>query len=60
MTNSKNEHRFHFGPTAYEATKETRRRFSCRMDDSTAVIDRLVKGLTIAMYLPIFLLGSVM
>ena len=27
---------------------------------ATAVIDRLVEGLIIAMYLPIFLLGSVM
>ena len=27
---------------------------------ATAVIDRLVEGLIVAMYLPIFLLGSVM
>ena len=56
MTNSKNEHRFHFGPTAYEATKGTRRLFPIEWMIATTVIEGLIE----AMYLPIFLLGSVM
>ena len=60
MTNSKNEHRFHFGPTAYEATKGTRRLFPIEWMIATTVIDGLVEGLIEAMYLPILLLGSVM